>query len=168
MNPHNYCRGPNIPVKVHQSLQGSQFTAVWGRGQQSTWARFIFNLEPQKPKILFHVLLKWSWTVIIRDHCTILTLSTRQLPVLSPMTLKCGLLNVWSLSNNCNDFIATNCLDLFIATETWITPNDTVPLIEAAPVNYSLFHLPQHSGLVGGTAVIYRSILSALFSLLVS
>ncbi len=100
-----------------------------------------------------------------RSLCYSNCLPTPQLPVLSPLT--CGLLNVRSPSNKsfiCNDFITTNCLDFSMATETWITPNDTVPLIEA---HYSHFHLSQRSGRDGGTAVIHRSSSSAFSCLLV-
>ena len=48
--------------------------------------------------------------------------------------------------------------DFFLIIESWLSPGDSVPLIETYPPDFSFFHQPRLSGRGGGLAVIHRDI----------
>lgn len=68
-------------------------------------------------------------------------------------------MNAWSLGNKSfliNELITDNKLDLFMITESWLTPADTVVLVEATPLDFDHLHLLRPCGRGGGLAVFFK------------
>lgn len=57
----------------------------------------------------------------------------------------------------CHDFIEAQKVDFLFLTETWLSPEDNVPLIQTTPPNFSYFNLPRPEGTGGGLAVFYKN-----------
>ena len=71
-----------------------------------------------------------------------------------------GIANVRSISNKtCEvfDFITSQNLDIFFATETWIKENDSHILDQVTPQGYTSLSCPRAEQQGGGVAVICRS-----------
>ena len=77
--------------------------------------------------------------------------------------LQLGFINTRSLSNKAlliNDLINEHSIDIMGLCETWLTPNNLIPLIEASPSNYISSHVARSSKKGGGVALIYNSSLN--------
>ncbi|KAG5281830.1 hypothetical protein AALO_G00049270, partial [Alosa alosa] len=86
------------------------------------------------------------------------TFSAKQIPPKTQLTL--ALLNIRSLSNKTalvNEIITDNLIDIMCLTETWLKPDEYLPLNESTPPSHLNYHVPRHTGRGGGVATIYQS-----------
>ncbi|KAK6191945.1 hypothetical protein SNE40_003516 [Patella caerulea] len=71
-------------------------------------------------------------------------------------------LNCQSIRNKTDElqeYLLDNDLDIFVAAETWLKPNDTVTLHKLLPSNYSAITENRIGRRGGGLAVIHKSVL---------
>lgn len=71
----------------------------------------------------------------------------------------CNARSVKNKTQEINDLICDNKLDILCITETWMTgsPLDDLICNELTPPGYKIVHVPREQGRGGGVAVIYRS-----------
>ena len=65
------------------------------------------------------------------------------------------------------DYVQDCKADNFAITETWLTQNDAVVCREITPAGYRLLHRPRADHVGGGTALLYKKVLTYVNSLLV-
>ncbi|XP_078139509.1 uncharacterized protein LOC144539314 [Centroberyx gerrardi] len=74
-----------------------------------------------------------------------------------------GFINIRSLANKAllvNDLIKEHSIDIMGLCETWLKPNDALPLIEASPSNFTNSHVARTSKKGGGVGLILNSSLN--------
>lgn len=105
-------------------------------------------------------------TGVTKDNLLIIsgnsTTHSSTLNTFSPdhMHIHFGFINIRSINNKAlliNDMIVDHGIDIMGLCETWLKPNEFLPLVEASPPNYSNSHIARSSKSGGGVGLIYNS-----------
>ncbi len=103
----------------------------------------------------------------LRKKCRTIRQSSsrvRKIKLVSPTQvdatpIKFTLLNIRSLKSKSllvREKIAEENIDLFLLTETWLTPSDNACVAECCPPNFSLHHVCRSGKIGGGVGIIAR------------
>ena len=93
-------------------------------------------------------------------HKNLIKINTSTAIVQQNRRIKCGLLNIRSLSSKAvlvNDLISDYHIDLFCLTETWLCHEEYVSLNESTPPSHINTHIPRDTGRGGGVGAIFDS-----------
>ena len=73
-------------------------------------------------------------------------------------TLKCGVINIQSISNKTieiRELISERALDILVLTETWLDSNTSSSRIsELTPNTHTFHHVPRETGVGGGVGIL--------------
>ena len=76
------------------------------------------------------------------------------------MHIHIGFINIRSINNKAlliNDMIVDHGMDILGLCETWLKPNEVLPLVEATPPNYSHSHIARSVKAGGGVGMIFNA-----------